>query len=154
MRGDSRAAPALTGRSSGNVLEFNRGARIAEMAGGVVPSAKIDCGGDPSRGFGAGGLSASVSDLDKMDDIDTCNLAVFGNRSFRHQQRAIVSTDWRCEGPEARNDCFVLMPTVGCLCATSPCCCCGRVTIVCYRSIAHSGSGGILCMILTFPRHI
>ena len=32
--GDSRAAPALTGRSSGNVLEFNRGARIAEMAAG------------------------------------------------------------------------------------------------------------------------
>lgn len=135
MRGDSRAAPALTGRSSGNVLEFNRGARIAEMAGGVVPSAKIDCGGDPSRGFGAGGLSASVSDLDKMDDIDTCNLAVFGNRSFRHQQRAIVEHSiGGCEGDRRPgNDCFVLMPTGGgkSLCYQLPAVVVGGVTIVC-----------------------
>ena len=45
---------------------------------------------------------------------------VFGNRSFRHQQRAIVEHSiGGCEGTETGNDCFVLMPRVGVsLCAT------------------------------------
>ena len=72
--------------------------------------------------------------MDKMDDIDTCNLAVFGNRSFRHQQRAIVEHSiGGCEGDRRPgNDCFVLMPTGGgkSLCYQLPAVVVGGVTIV------------------------
>lgn len=43
----------------------------------------------------------------ELDVLDYANTAVFGNRSFRYQQRSIV------EAALQGHDCFVLMPTGG-----------------------------------------
>ena len=126
MRGDARAAPALTGRSRGGTLEFGRGAQLAAMAGGVVPNGGGGRGfdedsaetGTASRSPSAAAAAAerrrraathasssrdaptSNADLEALDDLDLCNLMVFGNASFRHEQRAIA--EHSVGGAEAR----------------------------------------------------
>jgi bloom syndrome protein len=73
--------------------------------------------------------------LDDLDDLDLCNLKVFGNSAFRHQQRAIMEHSVRgTEGQRTPGrDCFVLMPTGGgkSLCYQLPAVITGGVTIVC-----------------------
>ena len=148
-RDDTNAAPAFVGRSRGGALEFVRGERLVAMAGGRL-------GDDRAKRADANGRATtaregvrscddserresvhpdSEEDLERLDDLDVCNRMVFGNRAFRHQQRAIV--EHSVAGTEGRRapgkDCFVLMPTGGgkSLCYQLPAVVCGGVTVVC-----------------------
>ena len=139
-RDDTNAAPAFVGRSRGGALEFARGERLVEMAGGRLrPNDRAESADakDDSRQRGrvVAGSEADLADLAALDDLDLCNRMVFGNASFRHQQRAIV--EHSVAGAEGRRkpgkDCFVLMPTGGgkSLCYQLPAVVVGGVTVVC-----------------------
>lgn len=49
----------------------------------------------------------NMTELQRMDDYDLANTAIFGNASFRPLQRQA------CEATMAGQDCFILMPTGG-----------------------------------------
>ena len=78
------------------------GQRAEEGAEGGEGGGRRDPGGASASGCGAAALEGEEIDL-----LDLANLKVFGNASFRSQQRAVV------EDALDGHDCFVLMPTGG-----------------------------------------
>jgi bloom syndrome protein len=147
-RDDTTAAPAFIGRSRGGALEYMRGESLVAMAGGRLRDDRAKSSDVNGRATTARHpdvptdddsdrrvVADTEADLASLDDLDLCNRMVFGNREFRHQQRAIV--EHSVAGEEGRRrpgkDCFVLMPTGGgkSLCYQLPAVIVGGVTVVC-----------------------
>ena len=77
------------------------GRRAGQRAEGGEGGGRRDPGGASASGRGA------LEEEEVIDLLDLANLKVFGNASFRSQQRAVV------EDALDGHDCFVLMPTGG-----------------------------------------
>lgn len=154
MRNNAFAAPGFSGRSRNGALEFVRGERLVEMAGGRVVGGGGGVGAGARGGNGMDGGRGSTGntevptternrpsgtsnsdDTTNCDDLDLCNRLVFGNKNFRHQQRLIVEHSVSgCKGNrKPGKDAFVLMPTGGgkSLCYQLPAVVVGGVTVVC-----------------------